>query len=70
MLPEDPEVLAGREVSSQAELYHKTKEAEAMVEEQLEVWLQWTKMPDLMMDAGTEVEMPEVTAKRKREEVA
>ena len=51
-------------------MYHKTKEAEAMVEEQLEVWLQWTKMPDLMMDAGTEVEMPEVTAKRKREEVA
>ena len=35
-------------------MYHETKEAEAMVEEQLEAQPQWKEVPDLMMETGAE----------------
>ena len=51
-------------------MYCETKKVEAMAEEQLEALPEWNEVPDLMMETGEEVEMTNVAAKRKRDEVA
>ena len=73
MLPAEPveeSVMEGVHERVQVELYHEAKEAEAMIEEQLEVWLQWNAVPNLMMDPGIEEDRLEHHTKRRRDEVA
>ena len=72
-LPEDPKVVSTREGVHnriQAEMYHNAKEAEALVEEQLEALPGWNKVPNVMMETREEDGITDAATKRKREEVA
>ena len=68
--PLEEPVIEGVHEIIQAELYHKVKGAEVMIEEQLEAPPQWNAVPDLMLDPGMDEDRFEDNAKRRRDEVA
>ena len=76
VIHEDPEEIAVREgihERMQAQIHHKDKEAEAaaeaVVEEMLEVPLEWNEVSDLMMEDDDVRPATEAAAKRKIDEV-
>ena len=54
----------------QAEIHHEDKEAETLVEQMLEVPLEWNEVPDLMMEDEDVQPATEAAVKRKIDEVA
>ena len=71
IVPEDPEEIAVREgihKRIQAEIHHEDKEAEARVEETLEVPPDWNEVPDMMMDDKDVLPEAEGSTKQKIDE--
>ena len=68
--PENPEVVAAREVIHeriQVEIQHEDKEAEVLAEERLDAPPAWNEVPDLMMEAEDGMMILKAATKRKRE---
>ena len=73
VIPKDSDEIAVREGIQErtlAEIQHQDKEAEAVVEEMLEVPPQWNEVPDLMMEEENVQPATETASKQKIDEVA
>ena len=68
IIPEDPEVVAGREgihERIQAEIQHEDKEVEVLAEEMLDAPPAWNEVPDLMIESEDGRMIPEARREKK-----